>query len=94
MGLFAAAIGIGSLISGIGAHRQAKEARRARTQQRNLLEEQRRQQAEQDKILKAQEEKQAKVRQGQLSAFAGRRAGRRGLIYDESALGGQAKLGT
>lgn len=91
LGIVAAA---GLAIAGYGAHKQAKDARRARTQQRNLIEEQKRQQEKQDKILKAQEEKQAKIRQGQLSALAGRRSGRRSLIYDESSMGNQTQLGT
>jgi hypothetical protein len=66
----------------VGAHKQHVAARRAETRQKGLIAEESRRQKEQESLIASQEERTSKAVGARLKALAGRRAGRRSLIFD------------
>lgn len=75
------AAGIGGLATGVAASNQAQTARRAETRARGLAAEERKRQAEQEKIIAQQEKTTNQQVAARLRATAGRRSGRRSLIF-------------
>lgn len=93
------AIAAGS--TAVAAQRQGEASRRAETRAKALAGEESRRQKKQESLIAAQEAKTQKAVAGRLRATAGKRAGRRSLIFDSatgvdpaaSQLGTQETLG-
>lgn len=82
----------GLITQGVAAQRQAEIARRTETRAKGIAAQEERRQAEQDRLLKSQESATQQRVAARLRATAGKRAGRRSLLFG-SDLGTEETLG-
>jgi hypothetical protein len=90
-----ASAAVTALAAGTTASQQHTAARRARTRQRGIAEAEARRQREQSSLLAAQEKQGIAAANKSLRGLAGRRSGRRSLLFgSELGVPAQANQGT